>query len=126
MAPVRRVVLGEALFVCTANKIRSPIAEYLLREALDLARSLGLQRVFADTHPALGDWVRQVTGDSTANATATGALAAPMRAPRKAWVSPEGMKQMSWLSGFSATESPRLAASSRIAGLGVSPTGNAA
>ena len=28
-------------------------------------------------------------------------------APRNAWVSPDGMKQMSWLSGFSATARPR-------------------
>ena len=56
-------------------------SEDLLREALDLARSLGLQRVFADTHPALGDWVRKVTGEGAGNAAATGALAAPMRAP---------------------------------------------
>ena len=34
------------------------------------------------------------------------------------------MKQMSWLSGLSATASPRRAASSRICGLGVSPIGN--
>ena len=31
----------------------------LLREAADLARRYGLQRVFDDAHPALGDWVRQ-------------------------------------------------------------------
>ena len=36
----------------------------LLREALDLAQSLGLQRVFADAHPALGEWVRQVASQS--------------------------------------------------------------
>ena len=31
----------------------------LLREAADLAQTYGLQRVFDDAHPALGDWVRQ-------------------------------------------------------------------
>ena len=31
----------------------------LLREAADLAQAYGLQRVFDDAHPALGDWVRQ-------------------------------------------------------------------
>ena len=57
-------------------------SEDLLREALDLARSIGLQRVFADTHPALGDWVRRVAGDAAAPAAiGTGTLAAPMRAP---------------------------------------------
>ncbi|MGO9943936.1 MAG: LuxR C-terminal-related transcriptional regulator [Rhodoblastus sp.] len=34
----------------------------LLREAVDLARSHGLQRVFADAHPALGVWVEEVAG----------------------------------------------------------------
>ena len=32
----------------------------LLREAIDLAQTYGLARVFDDAHPALGDWVRQV------------------------------------------------------------------
>ncbi len=31
----------------------------LLREAVDLASTYGLLRVFDDAHPALGDWVRQ-------------------------------------------------------------------
>jgi LuxR family maltose regulon positive regulatory protein len=31
----------------------------LLREAVDLAATYGLARVFDDAHPALGDWVRQ-------------------------------------------------------------------
>ena len=37
----------------------------LLREAADLARTLGLLRVFADAHPALGDWARQALHDAT-------------------------------------------------------------
>lgn len=57
-------------------------SEDLLREALDLADSMGLRRVFADTHPALGDWVRRVAGDRPEpGAAGSGALAAPMRAP---------------------------------------------
>jgi LuxR family transcriptional regulator, maltose regulon positive regulatory protein len=48
----------------------------LLREALDLAQSYGLQRVFADAHPGVGDWVRRVRG-----ADAGEGIAAPMRAP---------------------------------------------
>jgi LuxR family maltose regulon positive regulatory protein len=32
-------------------------ADALVREAIDLARALGLQRVFADAHPELGAWV---------------------------------------------------------------------
>ena len=60
-------------------------SEDLLREALDLARSLGLQRVFADTHPALGDWVRKVAGEGAGPSGAgSGPLAAPMRAPAPA------------------------------------------
>lgn len=35
-------------------------SQSLLREVLDMARSQGLQRVFADAHPALGEWGRQV------------------------------------------------------------------
>lgn len=53
----------------------------LLREALDLAESFGLRRVFVDAHPALGDWVREVSGKPSAAVTQAGALAAPMRAP---------------------------------------------
>jgi LuxR family maltose regulon positive regulatory protein len=32
----------------------------MLREAVDLARTYGQQRVFADAHPALGDWADRV------------------------------------------------------------------
>ena len=39
-------------------------------------------------------------------------------------LSPSATKQMSWESGFSATSSPRRAASSRITDFGVSPSGN--
>ncbi len=60
----------------------------------------------------------------SASTTAPGRI--PILAPRNARVSPDGMKQMSWLSGLFATASPRAAASSRICSLGVSPTGNIA
>ena len=54
----------------------------LLREAADLAQAYGLRRVFDDTHPALGDWVRQaLSAPGRGQAGAAGALAAPMRAP---------------------------------------------
>ncbi len=53
----------------------------LLREAMDLAQSYGLKRVFADAHPALGDWVSQVGDMPAANGLHAGPLAAPMRAP---------------------------------------------
>jgi LuxR family maltose regulon positive regulatory protein len=45
----------------------------LLREAVGLAESHGMRRVFADAHPLLGEWVREVAG---------AAPAAPAAAPR--------------------------------------------
>ncbi|MBL8351118.1 MAG: AAA family ATPase [Burkholderiaceae bacterium] len=48
----------------------------LLREAVDLADSLGLVRVFDDAHPALGDWVRRAVRES----------APAGAAPANAWV----------------------------------------
>lgn len=36
----------------------------LVREAIDLARALGLQRVFADAHPELGAWVESLAAGS--------------------------------------------------------------
>ena len=36
-----------------------------LREAVDLADAFGLRRVFADAHPDLGNWVRNVAADGT-------------------------------------------------------------
>lgn len=54
----------------------------LLREAADLARTYGLQRVFGDAHPALGDWVRQALHEPARGEPGmAGPLAAPMRAP---------------------------------------------
>ena len=54
-------------------------AEPLLREALELASSYGLQRVFADAHPALGAWVGELAGSA-----ATAAVPAPRAAPAAA------------------------------------------
>jgi LuxR family maltose regulon positive regulatory protein len=51
-----------------------------IREAMDLARSYGLRRVFADTHPDLDTWVRQVAQAAeapAASAASTPAVAAP-------------------------------------------------
>ena len=54
----------------------------LLREAADLAQTYGLQRVFDDAHPALGDWARQALRSAGRRRPgAAGPLAAPMRAP---------------------------------------------
>ena len=60
---------------------RGENASALLREAVDLARTYGLLRVFEDAHPALGDWVRQMDAGSGQASGAPGPLAAPMRPP---------------------------------------------
>ncbi|HJV86941.1 MAG TPA: LuxR C-terminal-related transcriptional regulator [Noviherbaspirillum sp.] len=38
----------------------------LLIEAMNLAQTFGLSRIFVDAHPALGDWVQRVAGESGA------------------------------------------------------------
>jgi LuxR family maltose regulon positive regulatory protein len=38
----------------------------LLKEAMDLASTYGLERLFVDAHPALGDWARSVAADAGA------------------------------------------------------------
>jgi LuxR family transcriptional regulator, maltose regulon positive regulatory protein len=59
-----------------------------LREAADLARAYGLNRVFADAHPALGEWASQALGgDGEAGLGSARAPAPPPRAappPREA------------------------------------------
>ena len=37
----------------------------LLNEAIGLAQTFGLERIFRDAHPALSDWVQQVTSESS-------------------------------------------------------------
>jgi len=59
---------------------RGEHSQALLREAMGLATSYGLLRVFADAHPALGDWVRNATQDEKGTGLA-GPLA-PLQAPR--------------------------------------------
>jgi LuxR family maltose regulon positive regulatory protein len=50
----------------------------LVREAIDLARALGLQRVFADAHPELGAWVEALAaGNDRPVAEAPPATPAP-------------------------------------------------
>lgn len=61
MGRLRIELLGLRAFALDRCGERS---QPLLSEALDLAQSLGLQRVFADAHPALGEWVRQVASQS--------------------------------------------------------------
>nr|WP_217283626.1 LuxR C-terminal-related transcriptional regulator [Aquabacterium terrae] len=53
----------------------------LLREATALAEAYGLMRVFADAHPALGDWVVQ---SAHAARTAAPGAATPLAAPPQA------------------------------------------
>jgi LuxR family maltose regulon positive regulatory protein len=53
----------------------------LLREVADLAKTYGLERVFADGHPELDGWAREVTGGDGVGVGAPGPLAAPMRVP---------------------------------------------
>jgi LuxR family maltose regulon positive regulatory protein len=53
-------------------------SQLLLREALDLATSFGLQRVFADAHPDLGNWARETAQCAQAGRPAD-APAAPAR-----------------------------------------------
>ena len=65
----------------------------LLREAADLARSYGLAHVFADAHPALGDWAREaLAADVPRGEPAPGTHAAP---PRSAAPSREPAKARS-------------------------------
>lgn len=52
-----------------------------LREAMDLAETFGLRRVFADAHPDLGDWVRNVSAGDSARSSRHGAAPEPAAAP---------------------------------------------
>jgi len=62
----------------------------LLKEAMDLASTFGLARLFVDAHPALGDWVGNVAAEretaaemrTPAPPPAARALAGTMRPPR--------------------------------------------
>jgi LuxR family maltose regulon positive regulatory protein len=61
----------------------------LLKEAMDLAKTYGLTRLFVDAHPAVGDWAQRVVAEESGAADIRGVpvagvrpLAAPMRPPR--------------------------------------------
>ncbi len=56
----------------------------LLREAVDLAATYGLRRVFDDAHPELGDWVRRTLLVAPPPGMAPGPLAASMVRPAPA------------------------------------------
>ena len=51
----------------------------MLDEAIGLAESCGLKRVFADAHPALADWIRNARPVAVPSPT----LTAPMHAPAR-------------------------------------------
>lgn len=55
----------------------------MLREAMDLAQSYGLVRVFEDAHPDLGQWVRQVAEKEVEKGGEPGRAAAPAMAPAR-------------------------------------------
>jgi LuxR family maltose regulon positive regulatory protein len=55
----------------------------LLREAIDLAATYGLKRLFVDAHPMLGDWVARVSAEQ-ARSLHEPVVAAPLQAPRAA------------------------------------------
>jgi LuxR family maltose regulon positive regulatory protein len=61
----------------------------LLQEAIGLANTYGLARLFVDAHPALGEWAQRVSAeqagarDEHRTAALSRALAAPMQAPRE-------------------------------------------
>jgi LuxR family maltose regulon positive regulatory protein len=58
-------------------------AQGTLRELMDLARSYGLLRVFADSHPALEEWVRETSRAGDADTAVHAPVAAPVPAPRQ-------------------------------------------
>ena len=75
---VRIEALGLRAYVLDRCGERS---QPLLREAIDLAETAGLKRVFADAHPALADWMRSEA--TAAGAARQAPLAAPLQAPPK-------------------------------------------
>ena len=58
----------------------------LLREAIDLAQTYGLLRVFDDAHPALGEWVRDV--GTSQRESAAGGPAGGRRSTRRRHATP--------------------------------------
>ncbi|SCX66063.1 LuxR C-terminal-related transcriptional regulator [Variovorax sp. EL159] len=58
-------------------------SQALIREAMDLARAYGLQRVFSDAHPDLGAWVGTLSAES-AQPEITVAVTAPAPQPMPA------------------------------------------
>ena len=59
-------------------------SEALLREAMDLARAYGLQRVFSDAHPELGAWVGTLAAEGAQPEIAIAPPTPPAPAPAAA------------------------------------------
>jgi LuxR family maltose regulon positive regulatory protein len=64
----------------------------MLREAVDLARSYGLARLFADANPALGDWAARIIAEHEPASVALAAKDAPASASAKS--APRAMPSM--------------------------------
>jgi LuxR family maltose regulon positive regulatory protein len=75
MGRVRIEVMGLRAFALDRSGEKSVP---LLREAIDLAQTYGLSRLFVDAHPALGDWAHDVAAGQVGASDATRA-GAPRR-----------------------------------------------
>ena len=74
--------------------------------------------------PTVNAWAPAWVPSSRPSGSTMGPGARSMRSASQPRVSPSGMKQMSWESGFAATDRPRSAASARTSSLdGVSASG---
>ncbi|HEY4081643.1 MAG TPA: LuxR C-terminal-related transcriptional regulator [Burkholderiaceae bacterium] len=59
---VRLRIEAQGLRAYALDRCGERAAQALIAETRDLAEAMGLHRVFADAHPALGDWVQQLEG----------------------------------------------------------------
>jgi LuxR family maltose regulon positive regulatory protein len=73
---------AQGLRAYALDRCGEPEARALIIETRDLADAMGLRRVFADAHPALGEWVRQLEGGTVAAAVRPSAPATPPPAAR--------------------------------------------
>jgi len=69
---------SQALHAFVLDRCGEPSARTLIREAMELADGLGLRQVFADAHPDLGKWVRDLRSSLGA------AMSAPQPRPAEA------------------------------------------
>jgi LuxR family maltose regulon positive regulatory protein len=78
---VRIEIMALRAFVLDRNGEK---AAPLLQEAIGLASTYGLARLFVDAHPALGDWARRATSGQPGLAAAQGSPSVPRAAPMRA------------------------------------------